>query len=144
MLPRYLQDGNLYIGLSGSDPEGALSLYFHLRPESAAECLQRARPQASWAVWCEEGWRTLEAGRLLSDSTLGFLRSGIVVLDLPAGMSRACPRMPGDLYWIRLSADGGLESGRKNESSAPNVPGRYLYFIGQSGGLAGNESALRF
>src|SRR5260364_281267 len=40
--------------------------------------------------------------------------------------------------------DGGLESGRKNESSAPNVLGRYLYFIGQSGGLAGNESALRF
>lgn len=109
LLPRYLQDGNLYIGLSGSDPEGALSLYFHLRPESAAECLQRARPQASWAVWCEEGWRTLEAGRLLSDSTLGFLRSGIVVLDLPPGMSSDCSRLPGRMYWLRLCAEGALE-----------------------------------
>lgn len=109
LLPRFLNDGYLYLGLSGSDPQGALSLYFQLRPESAAESWQALRPQACWDVWCEDGWRTLEPARSLSDSTLGFLRSGIVVLDLPAGMSRACPRMPGDLYWIRLSADGGLE-----------------------------------
>jgi hypothetical protein len=109
LLPRYFYDGNLYVGLSGSDPCGALSLYFHLRSESAAECWQAALPQPSWAVWRENGWRTLETDRLLSDGTLGFLRNGIVVLDLPAGMTRHCPQLPGSLYWLRLSADGVLE-----------------------------------
>ncbi|MBE1160677.1 hypothetical protein [Dyella acidiphila] len=109
LLPRYFYDGNLYVGLSGSDPCGALSLYFHLRPESAAECWQAALPQARWAVWGEHGWRALETDRTLSDGTLGFLRNGIVVLDLPAGMTRDCPQLPGGLYWLRLSADGVLE-----------------------------------
>lgn len=109
LLPRYYCDGNLYIGLSGSDPCGALSVYFHLRPESAEECWQAVLPQPSWAVWCEKGWRTLETDRTLSDGTLGFLHSGIVVLDLPVGMNRDCPQLPGKLYWLRLSADGVLE-----------------------------------
>ncbi|GAB2579700.1 hypothetical protein ISP15_00125 [Dyella jejuensis] len=109
LLPRYFYDGNLHIGLSGSDPCGALSLYFHLRPESAAECWQAALPQPAWAVWGENGWRALETDRLLSDGTLGFLRNGIVVLDLPAGMTRDCPQLPGGWYWLRLSADGVLE-----------------------------------
>lgn len=109
LLPRYFCDGNLYVGLSGSDPCGALSLYFHLRAESAAECWQAALPQTSWAVWCENRWRTLETDRLLSDGSLGFLRNGIVVLDLPAGMTRDCPQLPGGWYWLRLSADGVLE-----------------------------------
>jgi hypothetical protein len=109
LLPRYFHDGNLFVGLSGSDPCGALSLYFHLRPESAAECWQAALPQPSWAVWCENTWRELETDRMLSDGTLGFLRNGIVVLDLPTGMTRDCPQLPGGLYWLRLSADGVLE-----------------------------------
>lgn len=109
LLPRYFYDGNLYVGLSGTTPCGALSLYFHLRAESAAECWQASLPQPTWAVWCEDGWRALETDRLLSDGTLGFLRNGIVVLDLPAGMTRHCPQLPGELYWLRLSADGVLE-----------------------------------
>ncbi len=109
LLPRYFYDGNLYVGLSGSSPCGALSVYFHLRSESAEECWQAALPQPSWAVWCEKGWRTLETDRTLSDGTLGFLRSGIVVLDLPAGMTSDCPQLPGQLHWLRLSADGVLE-----------------------------------
>jgi hypothetical protein len=109
LLPRYFYDGNLYVGLSGSDPCGALSLYFHLRPESAEECWQAALPQAAWAVWGEHGWRMLETDRTLSDGTLGFLRSGIVLLDLPAGMRCDCPQLPGRLYWLRLSANGVLE-----------------------------------
>jgi hypothetical protein len=109
LLPRYFYDGNLFVGLSGSDPRGALSLYFHLRAESAAECWQAALPQPTWAVWCENTWHELETDRTLSDGTLGFLRNGIVVLDLPAGMTRDCPQLPGGLYWLRLSADGVLE-----------------------------------
>lgn len=108
LLPRYMQDGNLYIGLSGADPQGALSLYFQLRQESATECRQADRPPVTWSVWCEDGWQVLAPGCVLSDGTLGFLTSGVVVLNLPSGMSVRCPRLPGDLYWLRLSANGNL------------------------------------
>lgn len=109
LLPRFAHDGNLYVGLSGSRPQGALSLFFLLRAQSAEEWSRESRPRLSWAVWCAEGWRTLDRNRLFSDGTLGFLRTGIVVLDLPEGMSRECPRLPDGVYWLRLSADWGLE-----------------------------------
>jgi hypothetical protein len=109
LLPRYVHQGNLYIGLSGSDPCGALSLYFSLRAESAAESWQAPLPPTGWAVWSDGEWRMLASERVLSDGTMGFLRSGIVVVDLPAGMTRDCPQWPGRLYWLRLSADGCLE-----------------------------------
>lgn len=109
LLPRYMHQGNLFIGLSGSQPCGPLSLYFSLRAESAAESWQAPLPLANWAVWREDGWHALHSERVLSDGTMGFLRSGIVVIDLPAGMTRDCPRWPGGFFWLRLSADGALE-----------------------------------
>lgn len=109
LLPPYVHQGNLYIGLSGSDPCGALSLYFSLRAESAAESWRAPLPSTSWAVWSDGEWRMLDSARVISDGTMGFLRSGIVVVDLPTGMTRGCPQWPGPLYWVRLSADGCLE-----------------------------------
>lgn len=109
LLPRYMQDGQLYLGLSGTDPQGVINLFFQLRAESALADWQVARPQPVWSVWGEDGWRALEADRLLSDGTLGFLRSGIVSLDLPAGMRADNPRLPGGLYWLRLGASGALD-----------------------------------
>ena len=109
LLPRYLQDGQLYLGLSGTNPQGVLNLFFQLRAENALTGWQMERPQPIWSVWGEDGWRALEPKRLLSDGTLGFLRSGIVSLDLPAGMRADSSQLPGGLYWLRLSANGELD-----------------------------------
>lgn len=109
LLPRYLHDGHLYLGLSGTDPQGVLNLFFQLRAESALERWKIERSRPTWSVWGEDGWRVLEADRLLSDGTLGFLRSGIISLDLPAGMRADNSRLPGGLYWLCLSASGELD-----------------------------------
>ncbi|GAB3255508.1 hypothetical protein [Chitinimonas naiadis] len=109
LLPRYHEDGNLYIGLDGGDPQGALSLFFHLRKEEAAERWMEVAPHMQWSAWCDDGWRPLKTFQQLSDSTQGFLRSGIVQLNLPAGMRRYCPSLPGSVYWLSLSAAWGFE-----------------------------------
>ncbi|MCV2423501.1 hypothetical protein [Paucibacter sp. DJ2R-2] len=102
----------LYIGLSGTASAGSLSLLFQLQAESAAESLGRPRPQLSWAAWCGQQWRELEPYRLLLDETQGLLRTGIMVLDLPEGMSADCPELSaapgGPLLWLRLTASGEL------------------------------------
>ncbi|HEY9102422.1 hypothetical protein [Chitinimonas sp.] len=109
LLPQYPQDGNLYIGLEGSDPQGALSLFFHLRKEEAAERWLQAVPQLQWSAWCGSGWQVLKPFQLLSDSTQALLRSGIVQLSLPAEMNRHCPHLPGQYYWLKLSANWGFD-----------------------------------
>ena len=105
--------GQLFIGLSGTASAGPLSLLFQLLAENAAESLARPRPQLRWAAWCGGQWRELEPYRLLLDETQGLLRTGLVLLDLPEGMSADCPELPaaasGPLLWLRLTASGKLD-----------------------------------
>lgn len=109
-LPRLQADGQLFIGLRASELQGPLSLLFRLRAEQAADAPDAQRPRLRWAAWCGDGWRWLDTQRLLHDGTQGLLRSGLVVLDLPADLSRGCPALPGpELFWLRLSADWGFE-----------------------------------
>lgn len=108
VLQRWPGSGQLYIGLDGPVAEGSLSLLFALRSEAAQEALGRPTPELQWQAWCGDCWRRLEPHRVLMDSTEGLLRSGLVVLDLPAGMSRGCQALPGQGFWLCLSGHGEL------------------------------------
>lgn len=108
LLPHHAGDGNLFIGLSGDDLQGTLSLFFHLRKEEAAERWGDAAPELQWATWQDGHWQPLAPHMVLSDGTQGLLRSGIVQLNLPAGMTANCASLPGQCYWLRLSADWGF------------------------------------
>jgi len=109
LLPAVPHDGNLFIGLQGTEPQGGLTLFFHLRKEEAAERWLDDMPALEWAVWAGGTWLRLEPSQILADSTRGMLCSGIVHLSLPAGMERGCPQLPGQLYWLRLGADWGFD-----------------------------------
>lgn len=108
VLQRWPATGQLYIGLQGEAPQGSLSLMFMLRAESAREPLGRPMPDLRWQAWCGSDWLDLEAHRVLLDSTEGLLRSGVIVLDLPAGLSADCPSLPSGTFWLRLLADERL------------------------------------
>lgn len=109
VLQRWPGAGQLFIGLEGPAAEGALSLLFRLRSEAAREALGRPTPQLQWHAWAGDDWRALEPHRVLLDTTEGMLRSGLVVLDLPLGLTRGCTSLPGDCFWLRLSGRGQLE-----------------------------------
>lgn len=112
VLQRWHGAGQLFIGLDGPAAEGALSLLFRLRSEAAREALGRPTPRLQWHAWSGDDWRALEPHRVLLDTTEGLLRSGLVVLDLPApphGLTRGCTSLPGDSFWLRLSGHGELD-----------------------------------
>ncbi len=105
ILPEYRQNGNLYIGISASNLRDCLTLFFHLHGDSVAD-LRRDRPKISWACLCADQWELLSQDRVLADSTSGFLKSGVVTLDLPGNMDIDHTVMPPGLFWIRVSTNG--------------------------------------
>jgi len=136
----------LYIGLGGEATAGALSLLFQVQAEAAAEALARPRPTLQWDAWCGGHWRSLEPHRLLMDSTQGLLRTGIMRLDLPEGMTSDCPEVrgaaQGPLLWLRVSATGNLDllapiqgvwaqavSARRLHDSGPNASDEALKLL---------------
>ncbi|QPF73392.1 hypothetical protein G8A07_11000 [Roseateles sp. DAIF2] len=119
LLPLWPGQGQLYIGLRGPEPDSVLSLLFQLDRGLAREALDQAAPRLQWAAWTDKGWRALEPYRVLQDGTEGLLRTGLLMLDLPDGLTPGCPALegrapqgevPGEaLYWLRLSGDARLE-----------------------------------
>ena len=109
LLPRHLDHGNLLIGISARQLRGVLTLFFHM----AADATQDAsadRPVISWHYLASNRWRPLEHMRVISDTTQGFLSSGIVTLDIPSDINRDNSILPKEYYWLRVCADQNLQS----------------------------------
>jgi hypothetical protein len=111
LMPRFAHAGGLFIGISATEMQGRLTLHFHLRDEDARAWLSgRPRPGLHWAYLASNRWHALSTIQVVSDTTGGLLTSGIVTLDLPAGLDRLSTIMPADCYWLRVSADSDFES----------------------------------
>lgn len=107
-LPSFEHDGNLYIGFSATNPAGLLTLFFHLREDSSKIL---ATPQRlTWSYLASDRWFPLNQNQVFSDTTDGFLRSGVVTLDIPSTIRRNNSIANAEIYWLRLSADSDLES----------------------------------
>ncbi|MGL6315009.1 hypothetical protein [Vibrio sp. WXL103] len=107
LLPRYDQDGHVFIGLRASQLAGYLNLYFMLDEESD---LLSPYPSSSfeWFYLVDNQWVPLPAANMIHDTTQGFLTSGIITLEIPAAINTHHSIMPTDLYWLRVSTSEGL------------------------------------
>ena len=104
LIPSYSELGYLHIGLSASDFDAPLTLFFHLQNDS----LPDAPAAAAWSYLSGNQWQPLPQHNLLSDSTGGFMTSGVVTLRVPSDISLAHTVMPAGLYWLRIGAAGKL------------------------------------
>jgi hypothetical protein len=110
LLPQHPNQGELYIGISGLKPPQNLALLFQLAEGSADPDL--AHEPVHWAYLDGNRCQSLEAGRLLSDTTNGLLNTGIITFDLPPVAPST--RLPTDLYWLQASI-------AKNSSSVADL-----------------------
>jgi hypothetical protein len=108
LFPRYVHQGNLFIGIAGEAPSGPLTLLFHLAEDLEREHVSE-NPVIDWFYLAVQGWRRLDPARIHADTTEGFLTTGIVTLDIPTDIAKGEASMPGALSWLRLSADRDLQ-----------------------------------
>jgi hypothetical protein len=99
LVPRYENEGELYIGLRDVAPPQKVSFLFQMSEGSADPDFPSATVRWSYARGGE--WRTLDDGNVLVDTTRGLINSGIVEILLPE--TKAATILPDDLYWIRAA-----------------------------------------
>ncbi len=105
LVPRYESDGNLLVGINASKLSGPLTLFFHLREDSQPEAGSTSFA-FEWAYLASNRWKPFKKAQIISDSTNGFLSSGVVTLEVPDDIDRNNTILPGNLYWIRVSSNG--------------------------------------
>jgi hypothetical protein len=110
VFPDFQEQGHLYVGVGGAGPRQAVTLLFqicdtafspvpklHHRTEAAASSIR-------WRYLSGHEWKDLPSWLLLSDSTMGLTRSGIVKLSLPADIVSESTLMPAGLCWMEVAA----------------------------------------
>ncbi|HEX8115076.1 MAG TPA: baseplate J/gp47 family protein, partial [Kofleriaceae bacterium] len=104
-LPRYDNDGELYLGLTDVAPPQSVALLFQLAEGSADPDLP-AQPVV-WSYLDGDCWRPF-AHRVLRDTTGGLTSAGIVELALDPVAPSA--RFGDGLYWIRAAVEQNTAS----------------------------------
>lgn len=122
LLPQVKANGYLYIGLDHleKDQTNQMRLYFQMDPVDGSNVSNDVI--LSWQYLSDSGWQyfdTLQAnsGRIIEDSTLGLLNSGIVAFELPDNMAVENYIRSGSV-WIRaMLTDPNFVQG-KNQKNA--------------------------
>jgi hypothetical protein len=109
IIPDYHKQGhgNLFIGLSSLEPGSQLTLFFRLLEDSRAASTKQM-PFVRWFYLSDNRWKGITKNKVVSDTTRGFLSSGIVTLDIPEDMNCDNTVLDEKLYWIRACADKNL------------------------------------
>jgi Baseplate J-like protein len=98
-LPRYENEGELYIGLKNVAAPQKVAILFQAAEGSANPDL--ATPAVQWSVLDGDRWVDLDKRHMPLDTTRGLINSGILEFLLPAAATSRL--LPGGLYWIRAA-----------------------------------------
>ncbi len=98
-----LAHGNLFIGLKKLEPGQSLSLLF--RVEEASGNPAAEAPGVAWSYLRGNEWVRIPVQLLLSDTTFGLTKTGIVKLQIPTDLSNVGTTiLDPALNWLRVSA----------------------------------------
>ncbi|CAK9885823.1 MAG: hypothetical protein XXXJIFNMEKO3_02240 [Candidatus Erwinia impunctatus] len=106
--PNYKEDSHCFIGITASELSGYLNLFFVFDGSSK---LLEPYPSTSysWYYLVDNDWYPLAAGQIIHDTTLNFLTTGIVTLDIPDEINKSHSVMPSGLFWLRVSTNKGID-----------------------------------
>ena len=101
LLPRYLNDGELFIGLQNLAPPSAVSVLIQMVEGSSNPDLLPS--PVSWHYLRNNQWASLDDGNILSDETEGLFETGIIQFDIPKDANSDNTRMPSGYHWLRAT-----------------------------------------
>lgn len=101
LLPQFVNEGELLIGLENLNPPTALPLLFQVVEESADVELKKA--ELEWYYLQNNTWISLR-DTIINDDTNGLIASGIINVPIPQEISRdKTTIIDPNLHWIKAS-----------------------------------------
>lgn len=106
--PKYQEDSHCFIGITATELSGYLNIFFVFDGNSK---LLMPYPSTSytWYYLVDNEWHALRPNQIIHDTTLSFLTTGIVTLDIPADINTRHTVMPSGLFWLRVSTSKGID-----------------------------------
>ena len=119
-LPPIDPGGHLHIGLSHVGQGEELSLLFQLEERNFHHTLHDTGT-VGFSYLQDDEWVRLDTSSVLSDTTNGFIESGIVRLKLPPRPDFSHSTWPAGLFWLRISLQGAGDMGTRVVAVLPQA-----------------------
>ncbi|KOY86180.1 hypothetical protein AD998_08480 [bacterium 336/3] len=103
LLPVIDYEGALLIGFDKLDLPQYVSILVEIS-ESYTVSSEEEPPALEWSYLADDQWQLLPASKVLQDGTNRFLKTGVIVLELPRGMKKDNTILNKNYYWLRISA----------------------------------------
>jgi hypothetical protein len=103
LLPEFYGEGCLLLGLQDVNPPQMLSILFELT-EGVGSSSDEARPQIEWSYLVDDEWKILPPNKILGDGTDNFIKTGVVILELPFDFKNGNTILDKELFWLRATA----------------------------------------
>ncbi|HHG86054.1 MAG TPA: hypothetical protein ENJ82_15000, partial [Bacteroidetes bacterium] len=101
LLPQYIEEGALYLGLAEVQPPDTVQVLFQMAEGSANPDLSKA--PIAWAFMQNNRWLPFGDADIVFDHTNGLLRSGIIKFRIPEGISAENTVLPAGKVWLRAT-----------------------------------------
>jgi len=109
LLPDYNYEGSLLLGLSDVKAPQLLTLLVEMIDEYTVSS-EEDPPVIEWSFLAGDEWYTLAPSKILRDDTNRFLKTGIILLEIPPQISKGNSILDPDLYWIRAKAINNIDT----------------------------------
>ncbi|MCW2473919.1 hypothetical protein [Candidatus Symbiopectobacterium sp. NZEC151] len=106
--PNYQEDSHCFIGITATELSGYLNIFF-VFDGNARLLMPYPSTAYRWYYLVENEWQALNPHQIIHDTTLNFLTTGIVTLDLPDDINTDHTVMPSGLFWLRVSTNKGID-----------------------------------
>ena len=100
LLPRFPQDGNLYLGFERLLPPQILTLLFRMAADRVDD---GDLPAVTWDVLGNNCWQTLDPTQIRVDTTDGLQSTGLVALGLPSYDPSNNTLLSSEYQWLRAA-----------------------------------------
>jgi len=108
LMPQYSANGELLIGIEKLNAGDSISLLFQVAEGSADPDL--TQENITWAVLCDNYWKTLGPDELISDSTNRLLTSGLIKCIIPSEATLTNTTLPAGYIWLKASVAGNVNA----------------------------------
>lgn len=115
LLPDYRFEGSLLLGFTNINPPQTVTMLFEMFDDYTISS-EEDPPVIEWSFLANNKWLPLKPSRILRDDTNGFIKTGIIEIDLPYEINRNNSIMDASLFWVRASAVRNIDVTSKTVS----------------------------
>lgn len=112
------QKAMLFIALENLEPQQSVAMLAQVVENSSNPKVEA--PEINWAYLRDNEWVQLSRQQVFSDTSNGFLTSGIIELDIPEDATNDNTILPSGYHWLRASVDSDA-TGKTDPSALCNL-----------------------